>query len=195
MLLAISGKIGHGKSSIAKILVEKHGFIEYSFADPLKKAVKELFLFSDEQLYGTQVQKAAPDSRWFGISPRQILQFTGTELLRDQMKKLMPDLGENIFVHRAKLWFEAEVKSNPDIKVVISDLRFPNECSFVKTYGKVLRVTRPNYSHEIHTHASETALDGEEFDFTFDNSGSIVDLELAVDTYIATLQKEKSVSL
>jgi hypothetical protein len=187
MLLAISGKIGHGKSSVAKILVEKHGFVEYSFADPLKKAAKELFLFTDEQLYGTQEEKATPDTRWFGVSPRQILQFVGTELLRDQLKKIIPQLGENVFVHRAKLWYEEQVKLNPNVKIIISDLRFPNECEFVKSYGKVLRINRPECIHEMHKHKSEIALDGEVFDFTFENTGTLEDLESTVNAYVKVL--------
>ena len=56
MLIAICGKSGSGKSSIAKILCEKDNFIEYTFASPLKK-IAEIFGFENEEIYGSQKNK------------------------------------------------------------------------------------------------------------------------------------------
>lgn len=61
MLIGLMGPKNSGKTTGAKFLVEKHHFVEKSFADCLKKACKELFMLTVEQLYGTQ--KETPDPR------------------------------------------------------------------------------------------------------------------------------------
>lgn len=144
MLIGIMGPKGSGKSTIANYLVRHHGFIEKSFADPLKKVCKELFLFNDEQLYGTQEQKETPDAKWFGATPRQVFQFIGTDLLRNNLNQIMPGLGENIFTYHFKLWYEAERLRNPNSNIVISDVRFLNEVELIKHIGgQIIKIHRP----------------------------------------------------
>ena len=92
MLVGLSGLKGSGKDTCADYLVKNHGFIKVAFADPLKDALKVLFMFTNDQLNGTIEQKEAPDNRWFGCSTRTAMQFVGTELLRDQLDKIMPGL-------------------------------------------------------------------------------------------------------
>lgn len=135
MLIGIMGTKGSGKDTCGDYLIEKYGFIKKSFADPLKKACQELFLFSNEQVFGTQEQKETPDPRWFGCTPRTALQYVGTELLRDQLDKIMPGLGNNIFTYRFQIWYQEEAKKNPNLRVVISDVRFQNEIDFVQSLG------------------------------------------------------------
>ena len=57
MLLGFMGCKGAGKDTCGNYLVDTYDFIQKAFADPLKKACGELFLFTPEQLYGTQEQK------------------------------------------------------------------------------------------------------------------------------------------
>ena len=45
MIIALTGKKGCGKDTIANYLVEKYGFINYGFADPIKEVGKILFGF------------------------------------------------------------------------------------------------------------------------------------------------------
>ena len=81
MLIGFMGIKGSGKDTCADLLIQNYGFMKKSFADPLKHACKELFLFTNEQVFGTQLQKETPDPRWFGCSPRVALQYVGTDLL------------------------------------------------------------------------------------------------------------------
>ena len=89
MIVGITGKIGSGKSTIAEILT-KHGYIEYSMAYPLKE-IGKLFGFTNEQLYGTQEQKLQIHNHW-GISARTFLQKIGTELFRENLPKIIPEM-------------------------------------------------------------------------------------------------------
>lgn len=188
VLIAAAGKIGSGKSTLAKYLVDNYNFVEVSFAEPLKRACQELFLLSDQQLYGTQQDKANPDQRWYNCSPRELLQFVGTDLLRDQMQKIIPELGLNIFVKRMELWYLEEIKNNPDTNVVIADLRFPNEMEFVERVGGIsIQINRFEENINNNTHISESALHGAKFDFEIENTLDLENFYRQIDGICALL--------
>lgn len=172
LLVGITGHMGSGKTTVAKYLINQQNFVEKSFADPLKAACKALFLFSDEQVFGTQEQKATPDPRWFGCSPRTALQFVGTELLRNNLDQIMPGLGQAVFVHHFKLWFESQSDN-----VVLHDVRFLNEAKALKDLGGiVIRIRRSSSDCIQHTHQSEIEIDQIEADYYVDNESGLDEL-------------------
>lgn len=63
-LIVLSGEAGAGKDSVAKILVEKHGWELFSLSAPMKRFAEDMFGFSKEQLYGPSSARNAPDPRW-----------------------------------------------------------------------------------------------------------------------------------
>jgi len=188
VLIGVAGKIGSGKSTVAKYLVEKYGFIEISFAEPLKKACQNLFLFNDNQVFGTQLEKATADDRWFGKSPRDILQYVGTNLLRDQMYKIIPELGKDIFIHRMELWYSQEIKKTPNINVVISDLRFPNEAEFIKKNNGICIQIDRHIKDFATTHISENSTQNIDFTYIVDNSSDLDSLHIKIDSIIGKTQ-------
>lgn len=158
VLVGLMGIKGSGKTTGASFLVDHYLFLEKSFAECLKKACKELFLLRHEQVFGTQEQKETPDPRWFGCTPRKLMQFIGTDLLRDNLDKIMPGLGKNIFTHHFRLWYEEELRINPDLCVIISDVRFQNEIDFIQSLGGiVVKINRPN-AMTNDQHSSEVEL-------------------------------------
>ena len=92
-IIGLCGKKGSGKDATGKILIEIYGFTKYSFADPLKRGVKEMFGFTDEQCWGEQSIKEKVDERW-GISPRVALQIIGTDFLREQLPSMCRGFAE-----------------------------------------------------------------------------------------------------
>ncbi len=50
----------------------------------------------------------------------------------------MPGLDKNIFTHHFKLWYEQQLMINPNIRVVVSDVRFQNEADFVRNLGGIV---------------------------------------------------------
>ena len=62
-IIGITGAAGSGKSTIADILVKNHGYVCVSLADPIKRACKEFFGFTDQQLWGASEFRNAPDKR------------------------------------------------------------------------------------------------------------------------------------
>lgn len=98
MLVGCCGLASSGKDTAADFLVKNDGFVKVAFADPLKRIAKDVFDFSDEQLWGPSEKRNAPDLRYlrkedtneFGdfianvyLTPRYALQQLGTEWGRD----------------------------------------------------------------------------------------------------------------
>ena len=99
MIIGITGKIGSGKSTLATYLTTHYGFTEYTLAGPLKQ-IGEIFRFSKQALYGSQEDKRQIDQYW-GISAREFLQKVGTDLFRQELPKIIPDMKLN-----GSIWLE-----------------------------------------------------------------------------------------
>lgn len=182
VLVGLMGIKGSGKTSAASYLIKKYGFVEKSFAECLKRACQELFLLTNNQVFGTQEEKETPDNRWFGCTPRKMLQFVGTDLLRDNLDKIMPGLGNDIFVHHFKLWYESEIMKNPNLCVIVSDVRFKNEIDFLqKLGGFVIKINRPSVMTND-MHPSEMELQSiTTYNYLIDNTSTLEDFYRKID--------------
>lgn len=70
MIIGISGLAGSGKDTVAGFL-RKHGFQSISLADPLKRICKEVYDFTDDQLWGPSPLRNTPDPRYIRSSREQ----------------------------------------------------------------------------------------------------------------------------
>lgn len=200
MIIGICGFIGSGKDTVADYLVNFHGFRRESFANSLKDAVAQVFGWDRTLLEGRTKEarewREQRDEWWstrlgIDITPRWILQFWGTDVLRRGFH-------DDIWI--ASL--ENKLRHSGD-DVVISDCRFPNEIKAIKNSGgKVIRVVRgpePEWYdaaisfnqgeygnmtwalsraklERLKIHASETSWVGTDFDVVLDNNGSLDNL-------------------
>lgn len=181
MFIGIIGLKGSGKTTVATYLTGKYQFTNKSFADPLKKACKELFLFDDDQLNGTLEQKETSDPRWFGCSPRKAMQYVGTELLRDQLDLIMPGLGKNMFTHHFRLWFH----DNQGINIVLSDVRFQNELDMIHELGGIVIKIQRDKMVSFDPHSSEEGQKSiTNYDYLICNDSTLDDLFVCVDRII-----------
>jgi dephospho-CoA kinase len=187
MLIGITGKIGSGKSTAASYLQKQHDLMEYSMAGPLKK-IGAAFGFTQEQLYGTQEQKLQIHPYW-GISSREFLQKVGTELFREQLPKVLP----NMKIKRT-IWceiFRLDCQTH-DYGVVVSDVRFLDEVDTIHEMGgTVIRIVRPGLD-ESSTHRSELEMDSIKADYTIVNDGTLNDLYSRLDTCIEEIEAKSS---
>jgi hypothetical protein len=142
-IIAICGAKRSGKDVLAKYLINKYNYEKLSFAEPLKKAVKELFNFNDIQVgidedNGIGNEKDIIDERW-GITPRKALQFFGTEIMQYKMNELIPNTNRGFF---ADILVSRII---PNKKYVISDLRFLHEYEKIKGLNIIIiKVIRPS---------------------------------------------------
>ena len=175
-VIGIAGKKHSGKNTMADVLIKNHGFTELAFAYSLKNACKEIFGFTNDQMYDQNLKEEV-DNYWC-YSPRQIMQTVGTELFRDMIKKTMPEIGDSIWIRSLERKIIEHVKQNKN-KFVITDVRFENEHEFIKSSKfktftiKLVREQRENNRID---HKSESHIDLLECDAVLVNGGTIDDL-------------------
>lgn len=88
--LAFCGKKCCGKSTLTSFLVKNYNYREMSFADPLKKTVIDLFRIDPKYCYDPEWKEQIIPK--LNVSARTLLQITGTELFRNALPKLIPEL-------------------------------------------------------------------------------------------------------
>lgn len=144
ILIGLAGCKRCGKDTVADWLVRDHGFVKYAIAGPLKETCKLLFELTDDQLHGDA--KDVVDER-YGVTPRYLMQRLGTEFVRDTV-------GQSFWIDRFRRWYE----STDATRIVVSDVRFPNEVATIESLGGyVFGLYRPSTDDEseTETHASE----------------------------------------
>ena len=186
MLVGISGKIVSGKSVSAEYFKTK-GFTEYSFAEPLKDIAK-IFGFTDRQLYGNQSDKLQLHEYW-NVSSRKFLQKVGTELFRETLPKLLPEMNisESIWIDL----FKIKLKNSAG-NYVVSDIRFLNEAEAIKKLGGIVIKLERNNSifskdHFEVEHQSEQQIDKIIADYTINNNGDIENLYKNINNILSSI--------
>ena len=188
MLIGLVGPIGSGKDTVANRLVIKHGYKRDSFADPLKDAVSKIFNWDRKLLEGnTKISREwreTADEFWSKkfnkeITPRWVLQYFGTEVMRGQM-------------HDA-IWVDSLIARYKGEKTVVSDTRFQNEIKNIKAHGGIIVLVKrgPISTREEMQkqgiHQSEWDWVGSNFDYTIENTGTLEELNAEIDTTIHQL--------
>ncbi len=149
-VIGICGYKQSGKDTISEIL-QQYGYDHIKISNTLKAVTKLLFDFTDDQVNGEK--KDIVDNYW-GISPRQMMQFIGTDVMQFEIQKVMKDVGRNFWINRL---IQTELESCKSRCVVISDLRFKHEYEALKKYGLyVIQVNRPSLlKNDSHISESE----------------------------------------
>jgi len=175
-IIGIAGRKRSGKNSVGKYLSEGRGYTELAFADALKNACKNIFGFTDDQLYGDELKEKI-DNYW-QHSPRELLQVVGTTLFRNELPKHCNNITNDLWVNVVKKKIIDLVTEKGITKFVITDVRFINEYNFIKNWGgQVFKVIRPNnIEHNNSLHESETTMDNIICDKTILNDGTLEDL-------------------
>ena len=204
MIIGLVGFIGSGKDTAADYLVNFHGYRRESFAGSLKDAVASVFGWDRQMLEGRTTQSRAwreqPDAWWSArlgksITPRWVLQYWGTEVIRDGFH-------DDMWI--ASL--ENKIRTSRD-NIVITDCRFPNEIKAIQAQGgKIIWIqrgplpswypvaVRANLGEAVFienlktlgVHPSETAWAGTEFDAEINNNDSIEELFLQLKNLVLT---------
>jgi hypothetical protein len=171
-IIGITGKKFCGKDTLGNFFVENKGYQKIAYADALKDAVKAIFDFDDEQLNGSK--KEVVDEFW-NKTPRQVLQFVGTDLFRNHTHEIMPNIGKDIWCQVVKRKILNKLNENPNAKFVVTDARFQNEVDVVKQLGgTVIKLYRNTGC--IDNHESESLIDSLYCDYQYENNSSKEDL-------------------
>lgn len=173
-LVAFTGHAGSGKDSAASTLI-KLGYVRVCFAEALKDIVANLFNL-ERQLLEEAQYKTLPMQHLSGATPRHALQTIG-----QAAREVYPD----VWVDKTRLKIEQLLAENQ--RVVVTDLRKPNEYAMLRTLkATVIAIERdsidlsdPIYQHESEKYIKDlTAC----CDFVIKNDRSLIDLHLSVRT-------------
>jgi hypothetical protein len=146
-LIAFTGQAGSGKDTAASVFVE-NGYVHLKMADGLKEMLRRLLGLQgidaatvERMIDGDLKEDSHPALG--GRSPRYAMQTLGTGWGRDLMSETF--------------WVDAaERRIKRFSRVVISDVRFPNEVGMIRRLGgKVYRVERL-YLGSAQDHVSES---------------------------------------
>lgn len=187
MIIGFTGRRRSGKDFAAKMAIEVFGGRRFAFADDLKIQCMRIFGLTPDQVstaketqlpaqvfmddYVTQMSKESrldiQPAGCVASTPRQILQFYGTEYVRaardtywiDQVLKVQIPVAQQRDGSWLRPWRWRYARHS-----FITDCRFDNECAAVhRAGGIVIRVVRPDLAgrhQSAHdSHASETAID------------------------------------
>ena len=171
MLIGFSGKKGSGKSYFADYLVNNKLFIKLSFASPLKEITKILFNLSDEDVKDP-IKKELINPK-FNASPRELMQWLGTDIMREEFNKKFNYSG-SIWIDSVKDKVKTLLDNNKD--VVIDDVRFQNEVDMIHSLGGIVINLRNDLDNTLtnstSTHSSENQKLTFNYEFVNDKSYS-----------------------
>lgn len=208
LVIGITGAAGAGKDTVAAILKRHAAFRALAFADALRTEVCAAYgiepiyltrrVFKDSpqaylalgrcadtgfvqtvlQLHGVAKREAA-DFLKQEQSPRQIMQWWGTEYRRNQA-------GPSYWLDQVRDTITVVNQVHEARNFVVTDVRFANEANFIRGLGGgIWQVARPG-AQATGQHASDVS--GAEFapDRVVDNSGTLDDLVIStVEAYLA----------
>lgn len=172
MIIGLSGYAQSGKDTVAKYLVENHGFERVAFADPIRNLLWEMNPIVKD-----------------GFNLQGVVNAYGWEAAKTtfpEVRRLLQELGKGARdVIDTDIWVTAALRQMGDIdqNYVVTDVRFKNEAVTLKlmedTY--IWRVERTGVE-AVNGHISEHDLDNWEFDAYIHNNSTVEDLEFAVKT-------------
>jgi hypothetical protein len=162
-IVALSGRAGAGKDSLADVWVRAHGFTRLAIADPLRRVAAAVWNAlqprwrTTADAWASQARKNAPFADPFAwledapevdvmgvprdqVAPRHVLQWLGSDVMR-------AELGPDVWVNAAV----AAAAAAPDgSRVVVTDCRMPNEAAVLRAAAArmgaaflLVRVTDP----------------------------------------------------
>lgn len=170
IIIGLSGKMYSGKDTVATLIQEICPTMNWktkSFARLLKEIVALLTSTTIDNNLTTEGKQIIP--KGFKDSLGTLQQKVGVALREH--------VDENVWVNVVL----SQIGYSGD-KIIITDVRFPNEHEAIKKKGGyIIRLNgdpsgKRSSDKRDHNHISETALDNHEFDFVINNDGSLSEL-------------------
>jgi dephospho-CoA kinase len=173
VIIGICGKKETGKSTVTNYLVQAYGFTEFIFAKALKDMLIRNGLATYEDTYVTKTQH----SRW-------LMQTIG-ELFRKEVNS-------NYWVNQVDFQMSKHasdcIEADKKIKMVVSDIRYPNEAELIKErQGYLIKIVRDTGYED--NHPSEANVDLIDCEYIIHNNGSINDLYKRIDRVLQYIDK------
>jgi len=159
VVIGLSGKKSSGKSTLAKILVDKYGIVFTSIGDEIKKECSDITGIPVETFYDQNVKELYHETPFGLVSPRKLMQYWGEHKRKTE--------GQTYWLKKLKNTIANYVGGD----FVVEDLRLKFEADFIKYqfYNSLLvRIEPYDGWDKWDDHITEVDLDDyERFDLTF----------------------------
>jgi hypothetical protein len=211
IIISLTGNMGVGKDTMADYMVEKYGFVKVSMADPFKRIAKEIYEFSDEQLWGpssarNQEDKRYPRSDGTFLTARIVTQLLGNELSRlaypetwiVYLRRVLEKIQAGYFYSEKQGPYQIEGQKSSYTGIIVSSCRFRNEIAAIHEMGGVsVRLTRPALPVEgflttgLQNHVTETeqlSIPDDFFTYVLEVPEGIEAFHKAIDDFMKKLE-------
>lgn len=177
LLIGLAGKARSGKDTVGAYL-DRHGFSSTAFAAPLKAGVRAMFNLTHDHTDGHLKEEVIPH---LGVSPRQLMQWLGTEYGREMIR-------ESVWVDVALKQWRDMCEHTPSARLVVTDIRFDNEADAIRQAGGTVVHIRRGSAQPVSAHASEAGVEMVTGDYEIDNNGTLEQLYDEVDILLHVLE-------
>lgn len=142
-VIALAGKAGFGKTTISRMIAEADPRTKITaFAEPLKEIVGKIFPELTDYHLRDQKGKHEPTVILNGHTPRELMQYFGTDFVRKYDPNYWAKLGEKKIVAARSVPARGKMKLN---FLVFDDCRFENEVEIIRKYGGcIIHLERPD---------------------------------------------------
>ena len=173
VVVGISGYARSGKDTVAQEFVKHHGYERIALADALKTF---LYHLNPVAMTSPRWRVAEVVERVGWEDAKKVLEIRGL------LQRLGTDAGRTVLGD--EIWIDTLFFSDHGARIVVPDVRFPNEADAIKSRGGfMVRVNRPGVG-PVNGHQSETALEDYAFDYVIENDREIEDLAGPVDRIV-----------
>lgn len=172
MIIGLSGYARSGKDEVAQVLVQEYGYERVAFADAIRHLLYELnpVMVNDDLSRSSTIKDLVDEEGWDVAKAEPEVRL----LLQNLGVGARKIIGEDVWVDTALRYIV------PGSKVVITDVRFPNEAKAIRhLYGQMWRIRRSGVE-AVNSHISEVALDDYKFDQILKNEGTLEELHKLV---------------
>ena len=178
-LIGVHGKARSGKDTVARILVDEHGFVRTAFADPLKAASAVLFGWPVDLAFSDEI-KGYKSPLW-DITGR-----TAFQRLGDAMKI---GFGTDFWIKR---WACEYARLKDKHSIVVADVRTNAEADMIRGLGGViLHLERrgAGLTGLEGMHSSEAGITfNRSTDLRIENNGTLSELEDEINRIVAFIE-------
>jgi len=178
-LIGVHGKAQSGKDTIARVLVEEHGFVRMAFADPLKAASAVLFGWPVEMAFSDEI-KGYKSPLW-DITGR-----TAFQRLGDAMKI---GFGPDFWIKR---WACEYARLKDKHSIVVADVRTNAEADMIRGLGGLI-IHLERHGAGLRglegMHSSEAGITfNRSTDLRIENNGTLSELEDEINRIVAFIE-------
>lgn len=175
MIIGLTGYAQSGKDTVAKVLVEKHGFKRIAFADKIRELVYE----TDPMIKGDYHLKVMVDAYGWDVIKQT-----------PEVRRMLQNIGMAARTVFGDLFWVTQALKQVRFTEnwVITDVRFKNEADMIKTYddSQIWRIKRHGVE-AVNNHISETEMETYKVDQILQNRGTLEELEELVSSRLGRL--------